>query len=139
MKIKIHNQLIILLSPWKRSVFTGFGWVDFERTYYEDKKNQGYIHPVDKVVGLESYERVSLSIASELVNHSVEASYGQSSRHVTKDNITRQTVMNKVRKAHSLEVKGIQKKKRKVKILHIIKQMKIMYLCKMEVILLSLW
>lgn len=102
----------------KRSVFTNFGWVDFERTYFKDKVNQGYVYPVDRVAGLESYERVSLSVAAELVNHSAEVSYGQSSRHVTGGDITRQTVMNKVRKTHSMILDGYREK-RKIKVLHI--------------------
>ena len=110
--------IIVERRDEKRSVFTSFGWVDFERSYFKDKKNQGYIHPVDKVAGLESYERVSLSVASELVNHSAEASYGQSSRHVTESHITRQTVMKKVRKIDDLNLDGF-KDKRRVEILHI--------------------
>ena len=110
--------LVVERRDENRNVFTRFGEVDFKRSYYKDKRELGYVHPVDKVVGLESYERISLSVASDLVNHSAEVSYGQSSRHVTQGYISRQTVMNKVRKIDDLSLEGFEKK-RNIEVLHI--------------------
>lgn len=110
--------LVVERRDESRKVFTRFGEVSFARSYYRDNRNQEYIHPVDKVVGLESYERISLSVSSDLANHSAEVSYGQSSRHVTDGNVSRQTVMNKVRKINDLTLKGFEHK-RNLKILHI--------------------
>ncbi len=76
------------------------------------------MHPVDLVAGLEAYERVSLTAAADLVGHAAQASYGESSRHVTGGEISRQTVMKKIRKTNGLKVSA-PKKKRTVKILHV--------------------
>ena len=113
-----ERGLVVERRDEERTIFTRFGEVNFKRVYYWDKKQEEYIHPVDKVAGLESYERVSLSVAADMVNHAAEVSYGQSSRHVTGGEISRQTVMNKIRKMHGLELERA-KQKRSVKVLHI--------------------
>jgi hypothetical protein len=110
--------LVVERRDEERSIYTRFGEVKYTRAYYWDKRSEEYVHPVDKVAGLESYERVSLSVAADMVNHSAEVSYGQSSRHITDGKISRQTVMNKIRKMHDLEL-GSLKQKRSVKVLHI--------------------
>ena len=80
----------------KREIYTIFGLLIFYRTYFRDKRNQEYVYLVDQAVGLESYKRVSGTVAVELVEHAQESSYGESSRHVTGEAISRQTVMNRV-------------------------------------------
>ena len=59
---------------------------------------------LDQAVGLESYNRVSGTVAVELVEHAQESSYGESSRHVTGEAISRQTVMNRVRLLKDLKI-----------------------------------
>ena len=113
-----RRGLVVERRNEERTIYTQFGEMTYSRTYYWDKREEEYVHPVDKVAGVESYERVSLSVAAELVNHSAEASYGESSRHVTESRISRQTVMNKVRKIHDLKLDE-PGGKRLVKILHV--------------------
>lgn len=52
------------------------------------------------------------------MGHAAEASYGESSRHITGGEISRQTVMKKIRKAHGLKV-PVPPGKRVVKVLHV--------------------
>ena len=113
-----RRGLVVERRDEGRSIYTGFGELTYRRAYFWDKGAEEYIHPVDKAAGIESYERVSLSVAAKLANHSAEVSYGQSSRHVTGGNISRQTVMNKTRKVHSLELEKPEVKRR-IKVLHI--------------------
>gem|GEM_PF-1968789 len=55
----------------------------YSRSYYFDKRKKRYLHLVDMVAGVKAYERVSLTVAADLVEHAAEASYGESSSHVT--------------------------------------------------------
>lgn len=102
----------------KRELLTKFGHLSFARTYFYDKKNMKYIYLLDKAVGLESYDRVSSKVAVELVEHAGESSYGESSRHITDGQISRQTVMKKLRKLKGLKIEG-PSEKRQVKILYV--------------------
>ena len=102
----------------QRTQYTLFGQLSFNRSYFYDKHNKEYKYLLDKAVGLESYDRVSGTIAKELVEHASESSYGQSSRHVTDDQISRQTVMKKLRKLQDLKI-AEPLTKRQVKVLYV--------------------
>ena len=82
----------------KRELLTQLGRLEYERTYYK-KASGGYEYPVDKIAGIEAYERVSSSIGLSLVEASLEMSYGKASEYVTGKQVSRQTVMNKLRAA----------------------------------------
>jgi hypothetical protein len=75
--------IVIERRDEKRELCTAFGQLRFMRTYFHDKRNQNYVYLLDQAVGLESYNRVSGTVTVELVEHAQEASYGESSRHVT--------------------------------------------------------
>lgn len=112
-----QKGLVVERRNEERTVYTGFGPITYSRSYYYDKRKASYVHPVDMVAGLEAYERVSLTVAAELVERAAETSYGKSSRHITGGEISRQTVMKKIRKTHDLNVPA--KPKREVRILHV--------------------
>ncbi len=102
----------------KRQIFTVFGPMQFGRTYFYDKRNKEYIYLLDRVVGIEQYERVSGTVAVNLVEHASQNSYAKSSFYVTGGAISRQTVMRKVRSIKDLKIEnGVLKKV--VKVLHI--------------------
>lgn len=101
----------------ERTVYTKFGPLTYKRTYYFNKRKKKYLHPVDLVAGLEAYERVSLTVAADLVGRAAEVSYSKSSCHITGGEISRQTVMKKVRKVQRLKVPAPAKKE--VTILHV--------------------
>ncbi|MHB8156094.1 MAG: ISLre2 family transposase [Desulfocucumaceae bacterium] len=113
-----QKGLVVERRNEERTVYTRFGALTYTRSYYYNKKKETYVHPVDQVVGLEAYERVSLAVSADLVGHAAEAAYGESSRHVTGGEVSRQTVMKKIRKAHGLKVAAPPKKKA-VKVLHV--------------------
>lgn len=82
----------------KREILTQLGKLEYTRTYYK-KASGGYEYPVDSIAGIEAYERVSSSVGLSLVEASLEMSYGKASDHVTGEQVSRQTVMNKIRTA----------------------------------------
>lgn len=81
-----------------RHVVTQLGVVSYHRTYYASH-NGGYCYPIDQVVGLESYQRVSSGVGLGLVESAREMSYAKASQNITGGLVTKQTVMQKIRKA----------------------------------------
>lgn len=110
--------IVIERKANKREVYTKFGQIKFERTYFYDKKRDDYVHLLDKAVGLEEYERITGTVAIELIEHASESSYGESSRHVSGGEISRQTVMKKIRSLKGLKIEQ-PAAKRQVKVLHV--------------------
>ncbi|MGI6574926.1 MAG: UPF0236 family transposase-like protein [bacterium] len=86
----------------KRELYTQFGQIVFSRTYFHDQRNDEHVYLLDKAVGIEKYERVSTTVTQRLIECASENSYGKSSKYVTKGEVSRQTVMNKIkdRSAH---------------------------------------
>lgn len=113
-----QKGLIVERRKEERTIYTKFGGLTHSRSYYFDKQKKTYSHPADLVVGLEAYQRISLTVAAELVGHAAESSYAESSRHIAGGEISRQTVMKKIRKTHGLKV-PVPPEKRVVKVLHI--------------------
>lgn len=113
-----EKGIVIERKGDEREVYTKFGLIEFSRTYYYDKNSGDYVYLLDKAVGLEAYERVSRAVSAELIGHAAESSYGESSRHVCNGEISRQTVMNKIRRIRGLEIEKPEEK-RKIKVLHI--------------------
>ena len=54
---------------------------------------------MDRIAGIEAYERVSSGVGLALVEASLEMSYEKASAYVTGEQVSRQTVMNKIRGA----------------------------------------
>jgi hypothetical protein len=102
----------------KREIYTQFGSLEFNRRYYINKLNGTYSYLVDKVVGIESYDRVSASVSAALVESASEMSYAKSSKYVCNGDISRQTVMNKIRRTKELKVE-VPEEKRKVRYLNV--------------------
>jgi len=102
----------------KRELYTVFGPLQFKRTYFYDKRHQEYSYLLDKVVGIEKYDRVSGTVATNLVEHASQYSYAKSSKNVTGGSISRQTVMKKVWAVNDLKIEN-EAKKRVIKVLHV--------------------
>ena len=117
-KSRKQKGIVVERRGDKREQYLKFGQLSFERTYFYDKQSKEYTYILDKVVGLERYDRVSNTVAIDLVEHASESSYGESSRHVTGGDISRQTVMKKLRKLKDLKVAEPQAK-RQVKVLYV--------------------
>lgn len=99
-----------------RTILTDFGEINYERTYYA-LKDGTYDYPVDRVLGVERYQRVSDRTMLKLTGEAKEGSYASASRIVTEGKISRQTVMKAVRSCQT----GARKvtEQRHVPVLHI--------------------
>lgn len=83
----------------KREVLTLLGPLEYRRTYYK-KASGGYEYPMDRIAGINAYERVSSGVGLSLVEASCKMSYEKASEYVTCSQVSRQTVMNKIRSAN---------------------------------------
>ena len=101
----------------QRRVLTTIGELCFSRTYYAHRGGE-YAHLLDMAAGLEGYARVSEGVSVALAGAACEMSYAKSSEYETDGAVSRQTVMNQVRKCSAVRPPGLPEKRR-VAVLHI--------------------
>jgi hypothetical protein len=82
----------------ERELLTLFGEVKYSRTYYK-KAVGGYEYLADRAMGIESRARLSAGVGLSLVGAAKEMSYAKASRYITKETVSRQTVMGRVRQS----------------------------------------
>jgi len=104
-----EDGLVVERRGEKREVISLIGTVRYKRTYYR-RRAGGYEYPVDAVVGLEPYQRVSGGVGQALVETCCKMSYGKSSEVVTGGRVSRQAVMHKVRQSAVPEPPAIERK-----------------------------
>jgi len=115
---RVKKGYVIERKSDKREIYTVFGTLEFNRRYYKNKFNGRYEYLLDKVVGIENYDRVSGTVSAALVEHASEVSYQRSSKYVCNGDISRQTVMNKIRQIKGLKMEAPEEK-HKVKYIHV--------------------
>lgn len=101
-----------------REYMTVLGWLKFGRSYYYDEINNQHTYPIDTIVGISGYERISPGVGAALVNSAVQVSMRNSSKNVTGGDISAQSVCNKVRCVGVLE-KELPATRREIDELHI--------------------
>ena len=100
----------------ERRLQTLVGEVVYSRTYYK-KVSGGYEYLADTALGVERCDRVSEGLSLALATAAKDMSYEKSSRYVSVDKISLQTVMGRVRRSSAVE--QVLLKKRCVEELHI--------------------
>lgn len=95
------------------------GTIRFERTGYKDRRTGEYVYLLDRILGIESHQRITLAAAAQVLEESILSSYAKGGRAASeKDSISKQAVKELV---HGTEVYLPEKPspKKKVKHLHI--------------------
>ena len=100
----------------ERKLQTLVGEVCYQRTYYK-KASGGYEYLTDTALGIEQRDRVSGGLSLALATAAKDMSYGKSSHYVSNDEISRQTVMGRVRRSSAVAREVMEK--RNVPELHI--------------------
>ncbi len=100
-----------------RTILTDIGEIRYNRTYYT-LKDGTYDHPVDSILGVDSYQRVSDRILLKLTGEARTGSYARASRIVTDGSLSKQSVLNAVRKSRATE-ETASANPRHVPVLHI--------------------
>ena len=106
----------------KKTLITKFGEVNYQRTYYKNKKDGTYEYLSDAMVGIGPYERMDLSYESELIKESIDNSYHKAGIKASSNaQVTKQTVLNSIRKLGNIENNDAKSpvEKREVKIIYI--------------------
>lgn len=115
-KARREKKLVVQRREDPRQIYTVFGEVRYDRTYY--RKAVGYEYPIDTQAGIESYSRMSPMTSYSLVDAACDMSYAKSSEYVTDGVFSKQTVMRKIRESYAPESPELSQKK-KVRYLHI--------------------
>ena len=100
----------------ERKQQTAFGEVRYNRTYYK-KASGDYEYLTDTFLGINSRKRVSEGLSLSLASAAKDMSYQKATNHLTSGEISRQTVMSRVRKSNGVTEKPTDK--RRVPELHI--------------------
>jgi hypothetical protein len=79
-----------------RSIYTALGEFTYERTYFSTPEGKAYL--LDRLIGVEPYERVDTTVSAAMVNRSSEMSFGKSAAIVTGGAVSRQTAHRKAMK-----------------------------------------
>ena len=86
----------------ERRLQTLVGEVSYRRSYYK-KAAGGYEYLADTALGIDPCDRVSGGLSLALATAAKDMSYAKSSRYVSGDEISRQTVMGRVRRSGAAE------------------------------------
>ena len=112
--------LILKEKNRERSLLTELGRLNLPRDYYYDKKEEKYDYLLDRVIGLQGYERISAGVMAKLVSVATEVSYAKSAETVTGGQLSRQCVRECILKLGAIEKRPQPyEPKRKVKELHL--------------------
>ena len=100
----------------ERHLQTLLGEVSYSRTYYK-KASGGYEYLADTALGVDKRGRVSEALSLVLVRAAKDMSYGKASAHIAAGEVSRQTVMGRVRQSYAVE--NPPEQRRRVPELHI--------------------
>ena len=112
--VRKNNWEVVRKDP--NCLLTSFGEVHYERTYYKPKKGGCRKYLVDDISGIRPHDRTTSDVDIRVIEEAIETSYAKSGREATYvDEISRQTVMNKLREIEIVEpeIKVNEKKKLK--------------------------
>ena len=100
----------------ERKIHCLFGLLTINRTLFK-KAAGGYEYLADTALGIEPRSRVSTAASLALIKTAKEVSYARASKYITSGEISRQTVMGKVRRGRAVE--DVSEALRRVPELHI--------------------
>lgn len=94
----------------ERRLQTQIGEITYRRDYYK-KASGGYEYLTDTILGVESRERVSEGLSLLLVKAAKDMSYEKASRYLTGGEVSRQTVMERVRLSEADITEAVEKRR----------------------------
>lgn len=112
------GRLVLKEKERKRTVLTEIGTIEINRDCYYDKDSGHHVTPLDQILGIGKYERVTASVGAKLVEAATGHSYEKSAQIVTDGAVSRQTVRNQILKINVPE-KEPDAQHKEVKELHV--------------------
>ena len=113
-----QEGLVLKEKERPRQILTKLGIIEWNRDYYYDKTEEGYVFPLDHMLGIRSYERLGDEVTAQMLNRATEVSYAKSTDIVTGGAVSRQSVHNHILKADIPE-KQPKIEKKEVRQLHL--------------------
>lgn len=111
----------------KTSLITSLGVVYYRKTLFIHKETEERLYLLDQLMGFESHARMTEDAEAKILEEAVETSYQKGGKNVSlTENVSKQTVKNKIHKLKNFPIVEERKEKRKSKFC-ISMQMKIMY------------
>ena len=63
-----------------KKLFTVFGEVKYQRTYYRSKSTGKHKYLSDEFLGINSHDRIDMSLKARLIDKAVDTAYGRSGK-----------------------------------------------------------
>ena len=96
------------------------GNVVYERTLFQDKKEKTYHYLLDDLMGIDAHTRMTEGAEAALLEETIDSSYRKGGMHVSLcDQVSKQTVKNKVHALIIPEAPIQTKQKKQVEVLYI--------------------
>ena len=111
-----------IVNRHEKNIETIFGNVNYERTYYKNKKSGEYKHLLDELINVKPHMRKTLNLEARLINEAIDLSYYKSGQKAVESSVLSSTsTMNSIRNIGSIPNNEVEIKERnkKKKILYI--------------------
>jgi hypothetical protein len=97
------------------------GTLHFKRTGYEDKKTGKYIYLLDKILGIEGHQRITLGAAAKILEESILTSYEKGGKAASPTDAASKQSVKKLVHETIIEFPQVEaKEKKKMRHLHIV-------------------
>lgn len=97
------------------------GTIHFNRTGYVNKKTGEYIYLLDKIIGLESHQRITMAAAAQILEEATESSYQKGGKRASdSDFASKQSVKKLVHETIIEMALPKNQEKKKIRNLHIV-------------------
>lgn len=107
-----------IVRKQERVLSTSIGELHFQRRYYQDCCSKNYSYLVDQLLGIDSYQRISRELMSDVCNQAAQHSYKKSSVITCDGLLSKQSIMNITRSA-SIPEAPLNPQVEELQVLHI--------------------
>lgn len=91
------NHWVVEHKADTKELITSLGTVTFSKTLFKNKETKETTYLLDRLMGLEEKERITEDAEAKMLEEAVETSYRRGGENASQgDNVTKQTVMNKI-------------------------------------------
>ena len=110
------NTWEIVKKDVPREILFKCGLVSYARRYYKNKETGTCAYLADVACGIEKYSKVSSGMSLKLIEQAADTSYQKSSKIVLDGQVSKQTVMKKVRQIEDYELEKVERNETVTKI-----------------------
>ena len=100
--VKQTQAYVVKDKERPRTLVTPFGELNFSRRYYQHKQTRQYHYLLDEWLNLHPYQRIETSCQARMVTCAQEESYARAANHATCVGISRQSVLQAIRRVGTL-------------------------------------